>query len=204
MNPFWCKSATLWLLDDSTHRSYTSRGPGELNLEAGQLVALTIFTQASNVSNFSGWTKSQTWLPLVPGKGEGGEWSGSCSLPGHHCQVLIFILGKHQTDLCSPNNGALREIPPTLRRQPSPPGGGPSSPHGGESLKSARVDASSLAARGHRLLKSLNPRDAEAQELFVWHNFEPDNQSIDYDLVTKSIRAICVTGMNQQHSFLLW
>ena len=62
-------------------------------------------------------------------------------------------------DLSSPNNGALREIPPTLRRQPAPLGGESSSPR--------RDEASSLVARGHRLLNSLNPRDAEAQELFV-------------------------------------
>ena len=74
-------------------------------------------------------------------------------------------------DLCSPNNGALQEIPATLRRQPSPLGGyssslgGYSSPLGGESLSPGRDDSS--LARGHRLLNSLNPRDAEAKELFV-------------------------------------
>ena len=78
-----------------------------------------------------------------------------CTIPLHPEKPVPNTL----TDLSSPNNGALREIPATLRRQPSP--------LGGETLSPAGDEASSLVARGHRLLSSLNPRDAEAQELFV-------------------------------------
>ena len=69
------------------------------------------------------------------------------------------------TDLPSPNNGALPEIPSPLRRQPSPPGSH-RSPPGSHHLSPLGGETSSLA-RGRQILNSLSPRDAEAQELFV-------------------------------------
>ena len=76
------------------------------------------------------------------------------------CQVCEgAILGIFSTNLklqstCSPDNGALPDVPGPLRS---------CSP---QTLERSGENADGLA-RGQRLLRSLQPRDAEAEELFV-------------------------------------
>ena len=180
-----------------TCRSYTSRGPGELNLEAGQLVWLPppsiicIFliqlltpskrlphpsinfplippprlnsaTELTSTGTWRGWEERQGWFLQLT----------LTSLPGEIQRHLIGKVIHTLSNLSSPNNGALPEIPSPLRRQPSQPSpsGSHRSPPGSRHLSPVGGETSSLA-RGRQILNSLSPRDAEAQELFVWREF---------------------------------